>query len=99
MPRNLPNAASEPWSLEAEGLIKCHLVYLREEKHKFKVSVTEMEMDFSEREIKSSKGMEKFVKCFPILNGNHGDPYEQFLHVYCLNPFKSFQGAGKVGDN
>lgn len=99
MPRNLPNAASEPWCLEAEGLIKCHVVYLREEKHKFKVSVTEMETGFSEHEIKSNKGMENFRKCFPILNGNHGNPYEQALDVYCLSLFKSFQRAGKVRDS
>lgn len=81
MPWDLPNAVSEPWSLEAESLIKCHLFYLIEENHKFKVLVTEMEMGFSEHEIKSSKGMENFEKCFPIPNGNHGDIYEQFLSI------------------
>lgn len=99
MPRNLPNAVSEPRSLEAESLTKCHLVYWREEKHKFKVLVTEMEMGFSEHEIKSNEGMENFENCFPILNGNHGDTYEQFLDVDCLSPFKSSQRAEKARDS
>lgn len=62
---NLPNVVSEPWSLEAKNLIKCHLVYLTKENHKFKVSVTEMEMGFSEHEIRSNKGMENFEQCCP----------------------------------
>lgn len=99
MPRNLPNAVSEPWSLEAESLIKCRQLYWREEKHKFKVLVTEMEMGSSEREIKSNEGMENLENCFPILNGNHGDTYEQFLDVYCLSPFKSSQRAEKARDS